>query len=168
MSAAASTPEPSQTDLRDLETPRLIAHILDRYHQVHRQQLPVLIALSERVERTHVGQPGAPIGLTELFMVIAEDLEDHQQKEEQVLFPMMAAGGAPMIGLPIRRMMAEHDEVEQQLASLRRLTADFTPPASACGTWRRLYDEAQVFHQDLSDHMRLENEVLFPRFLPSA
>jgi regulator of cell morphogenesis and NO signaling len=55
-------------------------------------------------------------------MVIAEDLETHQQKEECVLFPMMLAGGTPMIGAPITRMLAEHAEVEEQLASLRLLS----------------------------------------------
>jgi regulator of cell morphogenesis and NO signaling len=145
----------------------LIEHILERFHQTHRRQLPVLIALAERVERTHAGQKGVPAGLSELLMVIAEDLETHQQKEECVLFPMMLAGGTPMIGAPITRMLAEHAEVEEQLASLRLLTEGFTPPAAACGAWRRLYEEAQVFHQDLVDHMRIENTILFPRFLPS-
>lgn len=161
------THDPSDESLRVLESSRLIEHILERFHQTHRRQLPVLIALAERVERTHAGQRDAPTGLSELLMVIAEDLETHQQKEERILFPMMLAGGAPMIGGPITRMLAEHAEVEEQLASLRLLTGRFTPPASTCGTWRRLYEEALVFHQDLLDHMRIENEILFPRFLPS-
>lgn len=163
----ALIPDSSADSLRDLETPRLIEHILDRYHQTHRRQLPVLIALAERVERTHAGLEGAPSGLVELLMIIAEDLETHQQKEEEVLFPMMLAGGTPMIGFPISRMMMEHADVENQLESLRRLTDGFTPPAAACGSWRRLYEEALVFHTDLGDHMRLENEILFPRFLVS-
>lgn len=168
MSAAAPIPESPQENLHALETPGLIRHILERYHETHRRQLPILIALSERVERAHAGHESAPTGLTEFLMAVADDLEDHQQKEEQVLFPMMMAGGSPMIGFPIRRMMTEHEEVELQLEALRRLTDGFVPPASACGTWRRLYEEAQIFHQDLSDHMRLENDVLFPRFLPPA
>lgn len=33
----------------------LIEHILTRYHDTHREQLPELIQLSERVERVHGG-----------------------------------------------------------------------------------------------------------------
>lgn len=148
-----------------LETASLIDHILERYHETHRTQLPVLIAMAERVERVHATHPQAPEGLTQRLMEIAADLEQHQQKEEQILFPMMRDGGAPMIGLPIRRMMVDHDEVDAQLLALLDLTEDFTPPSDACGTWRRLYEEALIFHQDLTEHMRLENRVLFPRFL---
>ena len=148
-----------------LETTSLIDHILERYHETHRAQLPVLIALAERVERVHAAHPQAPEGLTELLMEIAADLEQHQQKEEQILFPMMRLGGTPMIGFPLRRMMVEHDEVEVRLLALKALTDDFTPPSGACGTWRRLYEEALIFHQDLTEHMRLENDALFPRYL---
>lgn len=161
----ALIPDLSVERLRDLDTPRLIEHILDRYHQAHRRQLPVLIALADRVERTHAGHASAPSGLSELLMAIAEDLETHQQKEEGVLFPMMLAGDGSTIDAPLNRMMMEHADVEEQLTSLRRLTDEFTLPAAACGSWRRLYEEALVFHTDLSDHMSIENETLFPRFL---
>lgn len=156
---------PFAAQLDALETAPLIAHILERYHETHRAQLPVLIALAERVERVHAAHPQAPEGLTQLLMEMAADLEQHQQKEEQILFPMMLGGGSPMIGFPIRRMMVEHDDVGAQLQALHDLTEGFTPPSEACGTWRRLYDAALIFHQDLSEHMRLENDILFPRFL---
>lgn len=42
----------------------LIEHILTRYHDVHREQLPELIRLAQRVERVHGGHPQCPAGLS--------------------------------------------------------------------------------------------------------
>lgn len=42
----------------------LIEHILTRYHDTLRQQLPELIRLSRRVELVHGGHPECPAGLS--------------------------------------------------------------------------------------------------------
>ena len=45
----------------------LIQLIIDRYHQVHRQQLPELRALAQRVEAVHADHPAVPKGLSDLL-----------------------------------------------------------------------------------------------------
>ena len=69
-----------------------------------------------------------------------DELEAHQQREEKMLFPTMLQGGCSVVQFPIRRMMAEHDDVHRQLAALRTLTCDHTAPDGACRTWRALVD----------------------------
>ncbi len=86
------------------------------------------------------------------------------QKEEHVLFPLMANGGHPMIMHPIRAMRADHDDHAQNLAVLTELTGDFRPPEYACTSWCILYDGLAKLTADLNAHIRAENEVLFPRF----
>jgi regulator of cell morphogenesis and NO signaling len=34
-------------------------------------------------------------------------------------------------------------------------------PNEACNTWRALYGGLQAFHEDLTQHIQLENNVLF-------
>lgn len=148
-----------------LETPELIAHILKRYHETHRREWPELIALARKVETVHAGHDDAPRGLADLLALIADDLEAHQQKEEQILFPMMLSGAGPMIRHPIARMMIEHEDVEEQLEAMEERTGGLTPPAGACGSWRRLYEGCRKFRDDLRAHIRLEDTVLFPRFM---
>lgn len=155
-------PEPAP---ETLATDRLIEHILARYHEVHRRELPEAIRLARKVEAVHGADQAVPKGLADHLSLIAADLEDHQQKEEQVLFPMMRMGGAPMIRFPIGRMMAEHEEVDGQLAQLWELAGGFVAPEGACGSWRELYRLCGKIHDDLIEHMRIENEILFPRFL---
>lgn len=143
----------------------LIDHILSRYHAVHREQFPAAIALARRVEATHSDQPDCPHGLADHLAIMADHLMSHQRREEDVLFPLMLDGGHPMIRHPIARMEEEHRDVTGQLVRLSVLTNDFTPPADACRTWKALCRTCQEICDDLREHMRLENDILFPRFL---
>lgn len=146
----------------------LIDHILRRYHEVHRAQFPKAIDLARRVETVHQNHPRCPRGLADHLAIMADHLMSHQGREEAVLFPMMLAGGHPMIRHPVARMEEEHRDVDQQLLRLATLTTDFTPPEDACGSWRALYRGCQEIAEDLREHMRLENDILFPRFVPAA
>ncbi|WP_310541725.1 hemerythrin domain-containing protein [Phenylobacterium sp.] len=143
----------------------LIDHILERFHETHRREFPEAIELARTVERVHAGDPECPRGLADHLAVMADDLEGHQLKEENILFPTMLAGSCGVLKFPISRMMAEHDDVYEQLDRLAALTRDFTPPQDACKTWRALSQACRKLDRDLREHMRLENDVLFPHFL---
>lgn len=41
-------------------TPALIVHILERYHETHRRELPALVGLAQKVETVHGTDPNAP------------------------------------------------------------------------------------------------------------
>ena len=142
----------------------LIRHILDRYHQVHRRELPELCNLAIRVEQVHADHPAVPAGLSGLLEHMHAALESHMEKEEQILFPLMLAGGNPMIVHPIAMMRHEHDEAGEELRALAALTGDMTPPEDACNSWRALYAGLAKLAEDLTEHIHIENNVLFPRF----
>ena len=142
----------------------IIGLIETRYHAVHRREFPELIKLARRVEAVHKAHPAVPHGLADLVQRMSDELGDHMNKEEQVLFPLMRAGGHPAIGQPIAVLLAEHDDHGAHLRELERLTADFTVPDDACSTWRALYVGARKLTDDLMEHIHIENNVLFPRF----
>jgi regulator of cell morphogenesis and NO signaling len=144
----------------------LIDHILARYHDVHRQQLPELIRMAHRVESVHRDHPNVPAGLAEALEAMEQELLGHMQKEEQILFPMLKSGGNPFVTQPIGMMRHEHVEHGGALAKVMALTNDATPPAGACNTWRALYAGLAQFSEDLVNHIHLENNVLFPQFEP--
>ena len=156
-------------DTRALEpaadTATLIDHIETRFHATHRRELPELQRLARRVEAVHRGHADVPAGLADLLERMAAELEDHMQKEEQVLFPLMRNGGHPMIGHPIGMMMSEHDDHGAHLRRLEELTHEFTPPDDACPPWRALYAGARKLSDDLIEHIHTENNILFPRFM---
>jgi len=142
----------------------LIDHILVRYHETHRRELPELIALARRVEERHAGHAQVPRGLAALLEHIAEAIEEHMQKEERILFPMMRAGGMPMIMGPIEVMEHEHVEHGERLRQLEALTGNHIPPADACTSWHALYAGTRKLVDDVMQHIHLENNVLFPQF----
>ncbi|KOF52823.1 MULTISPECIES: iron-sulfur cluster repair protein YtfE [unclassified Achromobacter] len=139
----------------------LIDHILVRYHERHREQLPELIRLARKVEQVHAGHPDCPAGLAELLHGMQQELESHMQKEELVLFPLLARGHAAMAGGPIMVMRMEHDQHGDALRELLALTHDITLPRGACNTWRALYLGLAAFREDLMEHIHLENNILF-------
>ena len=146
------------------EVPDLIAHIIERYHKVHRLEFPAVIEMARRVESVHQDRADCPRGLAELLSNMFEDLEDHQHKEEAILFPIMLNGGEPSLHQPIARMLQDHVELIDALDLMADLTGDFAPPADACGSWRALYVGCRKLDADLRVHVHLENNLLFPRF----
>lgn len=147
-----------------LPTDQLIDLIISRFHETHRKQLPELVRMAARVEAVHREHPDVPKGLAAFLEETESELVSHMAKEEQVLFPMMKRGGSPMIEAPIDVMRHEHISHGERLETFERLTNGFTPPSSACNTWRALFNGLAALHDDLIEHVHLENNVLFPRF----
>lgn len=146
----------------------LTRHIETRFHVRHREQLPALVALAEKVETVHFGDDHAPEGLAELLQQMIGALEVHMKKEELILFPAIRRGGGPGIATPIAVMRADHDDHAREVAEIRRLTGDLHLPQGACRTWTALYTGLEEFLADLAEHIRLENDVLFPPFETDA
>lgn len=145
--------------------PELIQFIVDRYHAALRVELPELIALAGKVEIRHGDKPECPRGLRALLEHMHLAVLDHLAKEERILFPMIVEGYGRRAAGPVRIMEEEHDEHGQNLARVRELTHNFTPPPEACASWQALYLRLATFESELMDHIHLENNILFPRAL---
>ncbi|MCB1478764.1 MAG: hemerythrin domain-containing protein [Rhodobiaceae bacterium] len=145
----------------------LTRFIETRYHEKHRAQLPGIAALSDKVEAVHAGHEGVPAGLADVLRKMIGDLEVHMKKEELILFPAIRQE-AKGLDAPITVMRADHDDHAGEIARIRQLTGDLTLPGDACRSWTRLYAELGDFLNDLENHIRLENDVLFPQFETGA
>src|SRR3546814_14115440 len=100
-------------------------------------------------------------------------LTSHQQKEERIRFPAIKAminSGEPgqmAIGIegPVHMMESEHDSAGDELKALRKLTRNYELPADACNSYTYLFDKIKEFENDLFQHIHLENNILFPKYL---
>lgn len=127
LAGLSSSPD-SDPDWRAESVGTLIEHILERFHERHREQFPELIRLASRVEQVHGNKPGCPLGLAEHLWSMQQELESHMLKEEQILFPMLRSGiEVPQTHGPIAVMRYEHDQHGAALAQLAALTNDITP-----------------------------------------
>ena len=141
----------------------MIDHIITRFHNRHREQLPELITLAEKVENVHGDRDDCPIGVAAQLEKIYAELSQHLMKEEQILFLMIKMGNYAMASMPIRVMEMEHDEAGQDVEVIKSLTNNCTPPADACFSWKALYSGINEFIDDLMHHIHLENNILLPR-----
>lgn len=147
-------------------TPDVIAHLVGHFHASHRAELPRLLTMAQRVEKVHGEKASCPRGLARELARLDAELRQHMEREEQVVFPMLAAGEKSAGGRTeesITDLKQEHEAAGAILATMRTLTSDHVPPPEACGTWRALYLGLAEFERDLMQHVCLENYVLFPR-----
>lgn len=142
----------------------LTRYIETRYHARHREQLPRRAKLAEMVEDLHFGDEGVPHGLSDLLHRMIGEMGVHMKKEELVVFSRHPPGRRHRYRRAYRRDARDHDGHHRELAEIRRLTHDLTPPERACTSWCTLYSGLGEFVDDLMEHIRLENDVLFPRF----
>jgi regulator of cell morphogenesis and NO signaling len=148
---------------------QVIDHILERYHAPLREEMPRLEAMARKVLEVHGPKDPARFQAIVLtFVALKDDLVQHMEKEEQILFPWIRSGRGESAGPPIRVMHMEHDAAAELLSRLSELTDEYTVPAEACATWRALWEGLAELDDELKRHIHLENNVLFPRALQGA
>ncbi len=159
-----------------LSLSRLIQHIVRTHHQYVRQELPRLAEMAHKLAGKR-GDRAPELKTVEMLLEeLRTDLFNHIQKEEMILFPFIAqmeeellhAGALAhacfrSVVQPISMMMQEHESADGIISELRRLTHGFEPPDWACATHTALFAGLRAFEADLARHVRLENDVLFPR-----
>jgi regulator of cell morphogenesis and NO signaling len=162
----------ADVDWRGRTPGQLIDHIVSTHHAYTRAALARLAPLVAKVARKHGDRHPELSRVAAAFDELARDMEPHMMKEERVLFPYIRAlaspGGAPpapfgTVRNPVRMMMREHDRAGELLAEITGATADLTPPADACNSFRVLYAGLAELRLDLMKHVSLENNVLFPQ-----
>ena len=154
----------------------LIDYIVTTHHAYVRRALPTIAAHTEKIARVHGTRHPELADVARLFAAVVEDMTSHMWKEEQILFPFIAAlataaaeeraaPAAPFgsVENPIRMMEMEHETAGGALARIRELTNGYAEPADGCTTYAITLKELEAFERDLHAHVHLENNVLFPR-----
>lgn len=156
------------------EVGALIGYIVATHHTYLRRELPRLGELMSKVIAAHGAHHPEVHDVAATLVALTDDLLPHLAKEEKVLFPLAIEllGAVETTTLhcgsvmnPIRVMHSEHDRVGELLATLRRQTSGYQPPADACPTWRALYAGCAEMEADVHQHVHLENNVLFPKVI---
>ena len=154
----------------------LASYIVENHHAYVRQSIPVLIAHTQKVAMVHGERHPEMKKTADLFGVVAQEMIQHMHKEEQILFPAIAAvarakrEGSSLPSLPfgsvknpIALMEQEHDSAGTIMFEIRELTSNYTVPEDGCTTYRVTLQELKEFELDLHQHVHLENNILFPK-----
>jgi regulator of cell morphogenesis and NO signaling len=151
---------PDVQTLPGADVPELIAHIVERFHETHRRELRILASLAREL-----GPRGTD--LAEHLALMTTALELHMFKEEMRLFPMMEQGGNALIGRLIEDLEGDHRAHAQAISRLEALAGGLSGHPGPGEGADALQAGAAKLVADLQAHIRLEEDVLFPRFGPS-
>ena len=162
----------NQIDCTKLTLVQLCNHIVITHHQFLQEKLPYIKTLIQKVVNAHGSKDPRLEKLLNVFTHCKEELLNHMQKEEQILFPMILAMEEQKhtknnqhcgnINNPIKMMELEHDDAGVALEKIKLLTDNYQVPSGACQTYRIMLHELEVFEKDMHQHIHKENNILFP------
>tara|TARA_R110002124_G_scaffold89692_1_gene229310 strand:+ start:38439 stop:39134 length:696 start_codon:yes stop_codon:yes gene_type:complete len=165
-----SQPSADQHNYNDWGLDFLADYIIQNHHSFVRKMLPELNFYAEKVARVHGESHPELLDILEKVKLLSYELVDHLEKEETDLFPQIKglvqqqkAGVVKQTLLEI--LESEHEKAGELMAEIESLTNNFTPPESACASYRVLFQNLEGFQKDLHKHVHLENNILFPKAL---
>ncbi len=168
---------PSQ-DYNKWELDFLADYIVNTHHRYVKENAETIYGLAQKVAQRHGDAHPELKKLAQGTLHFLEDLLNHTQKEEKILFPAIKAAVASkkdpsangsrepgFIRQPIMAMEKEHAIAGEDLTYFRKLTNDYALPADACNSYTYLFEKMKEFEEDLHQHIHLENNILFPKAL---
>ena len=103
-------------------------------------------------------------------------LTRHLLTEERELFPYLyqlseaermhrhiSAIHGGSVSHPIKRIKQEHEEAFNNLLEVYEKANSYNPPADASEEYINVLKELRIYHNNLLEHMYLEDDLLFPR-----
>jgi regulator of cell morphogenesis and NO signaling len=163
-----------QMPFNEMSAEQLIAHILVHHHYYIKQIVPQIEHHLAKLFQKHRDSFEWIDNGCETFFQLKNELLQHMQKEELVLFPRIKAveecykskGNIDDIKntlAPITVMENEHAEAGALMEKIKTITNNYTPAKNACTTHRITLMELKEFEENLHQHVHLENNILFPK-----
>ncbi|WAA09080.1 iron-sulfur cluster repair di-iron protein [Fervidibacillus albus] len=168
------TTENAKEDLdvwTDSDSKTIIDHIQNRYHEPLKVELAELSPYVTKVARVHGEHHPELLEVYDLFYELKKELLDHTTKEDEETFPLLlqiennTVENKEETIARIAELEKEHDHAGNLLKQIRNVTNDFSLPEGACNTYRLVYKRLEQLEKETFQHIHLENNILFPRFI---
>lgn len=152
----------------------LVDHILETHHTFVRANLVTIPPYLEKLAEVHGANHSELIRVNSLFNDVYNELTEHLQKEEEVLFPYIRnlekgkhalTGQYDSLQELLDVLHTEHDAAGNAMRTINELTGGFVVPEDGCNTYRVGLEKLKAFEADLHRHVHLENNILFPKAL---
>jgi len=154
----------------------LADYISNVHHAYLYSSLPSLELRLEAFINGHKKKYPALLDLQETFIELARVLIPHCKQEDEVVFPYIKQIDAACrrkesygnlfvrtLRKPLSCVGGIHDEISELLQELRMNANQFNYPSQACTNHQVIYHMLREFHDDLIQHMHLENNILYPQ-----
>lgn len=146
------------TECSSMEADELCDHIEKTHHAYLKRMLPLISAHLEKIVNAH-GEKYFELKKT--FALFVEEIESHMKEEEELVFPAIRCREAQSHQF-FGKLEEEHRLAGALLASMRKLTNNFTPSPQACMTLKTAWAELEEIESDMHRHVYKENYLLFP------
>jgi regulator of cell morphogenesis and NO signaling len=150
----------------------LADYIVNTHHKYVLKTLPELVFYTQKIATVHGPHHPELVEVATLFALVNEELLQHLQKEEEVLFPAIKVAmtgdsleARQTIASEISRMSSEHEFAGCAIDRISVLTNNYSLPEDACNTYDVTLKLLKQFEQDLHIHVHLENNILYPKAL---
>lgn len=154
----------------------LVDYIINNHHSYVLNSVSTIEHHLAKVVSAHGERHPELAKIQGLFADLKDELLNHMQKEEKMLFPYikkmhmafrntleMPIPPFGTVGNPIKMMEDEHESAGNLMKLINTLSNGYSAPKDACGTYKVLYGELKEFENDLHMHVHLENNILFPK-----
>ena len=162
-------------DFDKMSLTQLANYIVLTHHDYIKRELPLIYSYLQKVSSKHGDRHPELLAVFNAFVELQEDLIQHIEKEEVILFPRImmvelysqdnseVQMNRAYLESPIKVMEQEHENAGELLTQMRELTNDYSLPGDACTTYRLTFAALQAFEMDMHQHIHLENNILFPK-----
>lgn len=144
----------------------LADYIVNIHHRYVRNSEDLLKSLGSKVSGHHGERIPQFIEVERIINRLLDELTSHMKYEETVLFPAIkevaAVPSRANVYSDILKMEDDHEEAGMLLKQLQTITNDYTIPEGSCNSVKLYYHKLNEFHNDLIQHVHLENNILFP------
>ncbi len=155
----------------------LITNYLQKTHSdYHQIKVPEIELLIEEMVDTCFTQKDNIVLLKKFFNDYKNELLNHTQREEEVVFPytlaIEKAYNSENIDKSIIKLMNtysidifqnEHDNIEEKLFDLKNIIIKYLPQPKNSKLCNKLLYELFYLEKDINDHSRIEDKVLVPK-----
>jgi regulator of cell morphogenesis and NO signaling len=150
-----------------------ICNFIEQTHHAYlKTELPRFSTLIAKVLSAHGKLHPELTDLSSHFGALRLEMEQHMQKEEMILFPIIREmetqnriipSHCGSVKNPIYVMEEEHAQAGGKLELFSQLTQGFQTPPNTCASYHDLMESLHRLQVDLHQHIHLENNILFPR-----
>ncbi|MDQ0230029.1 iron-sulfur cluster repair di-iron protein [Metabacillus malikii] len=160
------------TDWREVHADKLVKHIVDVHHHYARTEVEQLTPYVKKVALVHGDKHTHLNKVLSLFNDLKLEIAEHFSKEENEAFPKILKYEETKSIQTLKELkpivsclVDEHDAAGEILKQIREVTHDYELPEDACGTFRLVYQRLELLENDMFQHIHLENNILFPRYI---
>ena len=155
----------------------LADYIVNVHHSYLKQTMSEIKKMLKRFIEEHVKRYPELSALEVSFNQLYKEVFPHMKQEEEILFPYIkqiyhawstkesyASLLVRTLRKPVEEVMTkDHESAIKHLHKFRTLTNDYTPPPNACVSHRVSFAKLKELDNDLTQHIHLENNILFPK-----